>query len=156
MVFSGRIEEKSTSGYALNCNTTVMENNKKCGYCSRPIEGGSKASHCCNVACGDSTMRSFVICFAVRNTLASQVCSRRSTRVFALRTAQKRLEFPVGLNDKKLQNYTGVSQPSAFLFAFISSTIFSPSFTGSVSTFIEEPSVSRVPNLRNSITFFEP
>ena len=146
---------------------------RKNSYSSRPLEGrehvtlrsaipmrlrdgGARHHTRCNVACGDSTMRSFVICFAVRNTLASQVCSRRSTRVFALRTAQKRLEFPVGLNDKKLQNYTGVSQPSAFLFAFISSTIFSPSFTGSVSTFIEEPSVSRVPNLRNSITFFEP
>ena len=52
--------------------------------------------------------------------------------------------------------YFYLSQPRAFLFAFMSATIFSPSFTGSVSTFIVEPRVSSVPYLRNSITFFEP
>ena len=38
---------------------------------------------------------------AVRNTLAPQVCSRRSTRVFSLKIAQKHLAFQVGLNYNK-------------------------------------------------------
>lgn len=49
-----------------------------------------------------------------------------------------------------------LSQPRTARLAFMSATICSPSAFGSTLTRITEPSVSRVPSFKNSMTFFEP